>query len=386
MTDRATVVSQRRGSGGEYAERTTTSLAWPAAVGSGVGAVRPGPDLRTWRVGALDRLLNRAASPREGLAERIEALARSCLGLDELYQFEMPAAEEPAQLGAAILPVDVPSAPPPEGSVVGQVAALIARQCAVVGDGLLPALSAAGIVVVDTDGLERSDRSFLQAEFDRWIFPTLTPLAVDHGHPFPTISNLSLNLVARVRRPSTGDTRLARVKVPPLLPRFLPLIDGVRVVPMEAVIAAHLGALFSGMTIVDHHAFRVTRSAAGPARPAGGAPPGSRRPGFPGPAVRLEVAAGMPDDLLEAVAAGTGVPSAGVFRLGCLLQPGDLNGLVPRGPAGPGSPHTAPPRVAPRGGAALSIVPPPVTSPPLPARWSTGRGRWWRWRPAARGR
>ena len=102
----------------------------------------------------------------------------------------------------------------------------------------------------------------LEEVFEERIFPVLTPLAVDPAHPFPYISNLSLNLAvagARPRRPATSG--FARVKVPPLLPRFVALPDGERFVPLEQVIAAHLDALFPGMEVLAHHPFRVTRDA-----------------------------------------------------------------------------------------------------------------------------
>ena len=95
--------------------------------------------------------------------------------------------------------------------------------------------------------------------FEAQIFPVLTPLAVDPSHPFPYISNLSLNLAVQVRDPKTGDERFARVKVPPVLPRFLPLADETRFVPIEQVIAAHIDRLFPGMDILTNHPFRVTR-------------------------------------------------------------------------------------------------------------------------------
>ncbi len=89
----------------------------------------------------------------------------------------------------------------------------------------------------------------------------LTPLAVDPAHPFPYISNLSLNLAVAVRNPASGEQRFARVKVPPLLPRFVALPGRTRFVPLEQVIAAHLDALFPGMEVLAHHPFRVTRDA-----------------------------------------------------------------------------------------------------------------------------
>src|SRR5689334_21121073 len=91
------------------------------------------------------------------------------------------------------------------------------------------------------------------------VFPVLTPLAVDPSHPFPYISGLSLNLAVVVRNPDTGGEHFARVKVPPLLPRFVQVAEG-RFVPLEDVIATHLGQLFPGMEVLEHHTFRVTRN------------------------------------------------------------------------------------------------------------------------------
>ncbi len=89
----------------------------------------------------------------------------------------------------------------------------------------------------------------------------LTPLAVDPAHPFPYISNLSLNLAVTVHDPSTREERFARVKIPPLLPRFIALPDGTRFVLLEQVVAAQLDTLFPGMEVIVHSPFRVTRDA-----------------------------------------------------------------------------------------------------------------------------
>src|SRR4029450_7570658 len=93
-------------------------------------------------------------------------------------------------------------------------------------------------------------------------FPVLTPLAVDPAHPFPYISNLSLNLAVVVRAPGELTKRLARVEGPSLLPRFVVLPDGERFVPVEQLLARDLPALFPGMEIVEHSPFHVTRNAA----------------------------------------------------------------------------------------------------------------------------
>ena len=101
----------------------------------------------------------------------------------------------------------------------------------------------------------------LAGVFEQQIFPVLTPLSVDTAHPFPHISNLSLNLAVVVHDGNGGAPRFARLKVPQLLPRFLMLPDGERFIPVEQVIAAHLSALFPGSEVVAHHPFRVTLDA-----------------------------------------------------------------------------------------------------------------------------
>ena len=126
---------------------------------------------------------------------------------------------------------------------------------------IVPGLAAAGVRLSDWSSLDDEDREYLVDVFQRQIFPVLTPLSVDPGHPFPYISNLSLNLIVRVGDPVTGEERVARVKVPPLLPRFVVMPDGERFVALEQIIAAHLATLFPDMVIGEHYAFRVTRNA-----------------------------------------------------------------------------------------------------------------------------
>ena len=119
---------------------------------------------------------------------------------------------------------------------------LVGRAAAVFAKEIAPALDDDGIRFADWDDLSDDDRAHLDDLFAESIFPVLTPLAVDPAHPFPYISNLSLNLAVTVRDPSSGDERFARVKVPPLLPRFVPLPDGERFVLLEQLIAAKLDA------------------------------------------------------------------------------------------------------------------------------------------------
>lgn len=124
---------------------------------------------------------------------------------------------------------------------------------------VLPALVKEGIEILRWDELHPDEKQAMSKLFAERVFPVLTPLAVDPAHPFPYISGLSLNLAVVVRNPSTGGEHFARVKVPPLLPRFT-MVSETRFVPLEDVIAAHLEQLFPGMEVLQHHTFRVTRN------------------------------------------------------------------------------------------------------------------------------
>ncbi len=127
--------------------------------------------------------------------------------------------------------------------------------------GLTVELADADIEILNWDDLDDEDRKFLSGEFDDRIYPVLTPLAVDLGHPFPYISNLSLSLGVLMIDPADGHQRFARLKVPATFGRFVRLPDEHRFVPIEQVVAAHLPTLFPGMEITETVAFRVTRNA-----------------------------------------------------------------------------------------------------------------------------
>jgi len=205
----------------------------------------------------------------------------------------------------------------------------VARQAAIFTQELAPALDENGVGFCDWDALSDADRAYLDEVFDERVFPVLTPLAVDPAHPFPYISNLSLNLAVLVRDPASGEERFARVKVPPLLPRFLTLRDNERFVPLEQVIAAHLDILFPGMEIVEHHPFRVTRDAdfelSDDAEDLLEAMELilRRRTRF-GQVVRLEVDGKMSNEVLELLCRELGLTDPDVYVVDAPL---DLNGL-----------------------------------------------------------
>jgi polyphosphate kinase len=207
------------------------------------------------------RVLALAEDPTRPLLERVKFVAIYTQNLDEFFQIRVSGLEEQVDAGVA---ATTPDGMSPQDQLVAireRVVALQERAEALVQGELLPALEKERVRVVHWAQLGEDDKEFLGRRFRERIFPVLTPLSVDPSHPFPYISNLSLNLAAAIRDPITGERRFARVKIPPLLPRFTDLPDGERFVPLEEVIAAHLDQLFPGMDIVEVHVFRVTRDA-----------------------------------------------------------------------------------------------------------------------------
>ena len=195
------------------------------------------------------------------LLERAKFLAIFAQNLDEFFQVRVAGLKDQVAGAVTKLTPDGRTAGQQLGEIRERVSKLLARQQQVFLDEIVPALADAGIRFSAWEELDDDDLQYLGAQFDERIFPVLTPLAVDPGHPFPYISDLSLNLAVVVHDPDSGLRRFARVKVPPLLPRFVVMPDGERFVPLEQVIAAHLHHLFPGMEVVEHHPFRVTRNA-----------------------------------------------------------------------------------------------------------------------------
>ncbi|MGH9279991.1 MAG: RNA degradosome polyphosphate kinase [Acidimicrobiales bacterium] len=209
----------------------------------------------------VTRVLALADDDSQPVLERAKFLAIFSEHLDEFFQVRVAALK--GQVAAGVTPAS------PDGMTAAEqlreirrrVEDLVKRQSAIFTGDVVSELASVDIVLSDWDLLDDDDREFLVKVFEERIYPVLTPLAVDPGHPFPYISNLSLNLAVHVVDPSTGERRFARLKVPPLLPRFVVMPDGERFVALELVIAAHLDRLFPGMEIERHDTFRVTRNA-----------------------------------------------------------------------------------------------------------------------------
>ncbi|HLZ36758.1 MAG TPA: polyphosphate kinase 1, partial [Mycobacteriales bacterium] len=205
------------------------------------------------------RVLELAQDPELPLLERARFLAIFATNLDEFFMVRVAglkrriATRVAVRAASGLLPREVLS------RVAQTTRTLTAEHAACFRDEVLPALAKEGIEIVRWDELSGEEQGQLHALFREQIFPVLTPLAVDPAHPFPYISGLSLNLAVVVSNPVTGDRHFARVKVPPVLPRFLNTAES-RYVPLEDLIAAHLDQLFPGMVVLEQHTFRVTRN------------------------------------------------------------------------------------------------------------------------------
>ncbi|MGH8911774.1 MAG: RNA degradosome polyphosphate kinase, partial [Acidimicrobiia bacterium] len=263
------------------------------------------------------------------LLGRIKFLAIWATNLDEFFQVRVAGLKE--QVAQRV------TTTPPDGLTPTQqldaIREVVSGQYGEVSKCFLtdvaPALAAAGVVFSDYDTLDEEDRTFLDDQFRERVYPVVTPLAVDPAHPFPYISNLSLNLAIFVRNPETGLSRFARLQGPPILPRFVVLPDGERFVPLEQVIASQLESLFTGMEVLGHHVFRVTPNAdidieeeeGGDLLQSIETELTRRRFGH---VVRLEVAPDMPDEVLGLLMREMGADEADVYRI---EGPIDLAGL-----------------------------------------------------------
>lgn len=207
------------------------------------------------------RVLNLTTDEGIPLLERLRFCVIAADNLDEFFQVRVASLKARIADGRMEPSSDGLSPPRQLAAIRSPVEDLLRRLEHTLQTDLLPALAAEGIRLVDWVDLDRDDRKFLEGEFADRIYPILTPLAVDPGHPFPYISNLSTSLGVRLSDPEGGRRCFARIKVPFSYGRVLGLPDGERFIPIEQIIAAHLDALFPGMEVHEHACFRVTRNA-----------------------------------------------------------------------------------------------------------------------------
>ncbi|HEV2262509.1 MAG TPA: polyphosphate kinase 1 [Candidatus Rubrimentiphilum sp.] len=289
-----------------------------------------------------DRVLEEALDETTPLLERLRFVSIFGTNLDEFFMIRVAAIKQ--QIAAEIHRRSDDGRTPTEhlSAISERLRVSLARQMRLLEETLLPAITTQGIKLVRVADLDDERRAPLDRIFDERVFPVLTPLAVDAGHPFPYISNLSLSLAVELEEVTADGVQLhfARVKIPQTLARFVP-VEGPEgeqsFVLLEDLIANHLGSLFPGMMVRDSYLFRVTRDAdldlqedeADDLLAAIESELQRRR--F-GEAVRLEIERGMPeymrDLLLEALDLGAidCYEIAGLMGLSDLLTLANLRG------------------------------------------------------------
>ncbi len=205
------------------------------------------------------RVLHEALDLRVPLLERVKFLSIFSANLDEFYMVRIAGLRRQVAAGVVHTAADGLSPREALDAIYAEVTRLttLQRQCL---DELLTELEPEGVRLLRVKDLTSGEWGQIDEYFESQIFPVLTPLAVDPGHPFPYISNLSLSLAVEIRDPDGGANHFARVKVPRSLSRWVPVSGRPNhFVPLEQVIGANLGALFPGMEVVAWYAFRITR-------------------------------------------------------------------------------------------------------------------------------
>jgi polyphosphate kinase len=224
-------------------------------------------------LGFNERVLAQAKDPRHPLLDRVRFVSISETNLDEFFMIRVAGLQQQV---AAELPNPVPDGMTPEEQltrVYEHTKRFFEDQREVLRKDLLPALKKEGIDLVSHDELSASEQRELRGQFAKDILPILTPLAVDPAHPFPHISNLSLNLLVVIR--DAGREVMARIKVPATIERFMKVPpterpeetpapgvhEQIKLVRVEEVMAANLDELFPGKEILSSYVFQVTRNA-----------------------------------------------------------------------------------------------------------------------------
>ena len=290
------------------------------------------------------RVLAQALSEHTPLLEQAKFSAIFSNNLDEFFMVRVASLKSQVEAGVQNLSDDGLTPSQQLGKVREALAPLLSQQQAHYRHYLKHQLAEAGVHLIDYARLNPKQQSWINTYFQNAIFPVLTPLAVDPAHPFPFISNLSLNIAALICDPESGQQQFARVKVPQKnLPRFVQLpvelsehqpTPVYTAVPLEQVVAFNLQLLFPGMTVEGHYFFRVTRDADLELRDLEAddlmeaLQQGLRKRRMGGEVVRLEVADEMPQEVVDLLLEGTGVDPADLYRINGPLGLDDLMSLM----------------------------------------------------------
>ena len=290
------------------------------------------------------RVLAQALDPRTPLLEQAKFSAIFSNNLDEFFMVRVASLKSQLEAGVTVLSDDGLTPLQQLVAIQEKLRPLLEQQQVHYRQHLKGQLAEQGVHLVDYERLNKKQKEWADAYFKTAIFPVLTPLAVDPAHPFPFMSNLSLNVAAIIHDPETGQQQFARVKVPQkILPRFVEIPTDLSsaqptpvftAVPLEQVVAFNLQLLFPGMTIEGHYFFRVTRDADLELRDLEAddlmeaLQEGLRKRRRGGEVVRLEVANEMPDLVVEQLMDGTDVEPEDLYRINGPLGLDDLMSLL----------------------------------------------------------
>ena len=312
------------------------------------GPLRVAPELYINRelswIAFNERVLAQALNEHTPLLEQAKFSAIFSNNLDEFFMVRVASLKSQQEAGVATLSDDGLTALEQLEAIQARLRPLLELQQQHYRHSLKNQLAEHGVLLLDYANLSTRQRAWVDDTFRTAIFPVLTPLAVDPSHPFPFISNLSLNVAVLVRDPETGQQQFARVKVPQkILPRFVELpasLSGKRpkpvytAVPLEQVVAFNLALLFPGMEVEGHYFFRITRDADLELRDLEAddlmeaIEEGLRKRRRGGEVVRLEVTDEMPDAVVQLLMEGMAVEPEDVYRINGPLGLDDLMGLL----------------------------------------------------------
>ncbi|RZM82417.1 polyphosphate kinase 1 [Leptolyngbya iicbica] len=284
-----------------------------------------------------DRVLHEAIDPRTPFLERVKFIAIYSSNLDEFFMVRVSGLMEQVSAGVKTKTADGLGPAAVMDAIRAHLRPQLQKQHHFFQQELRPQLQAHNVYLLDYSEFNSAQQAYLKEYFERQIFPVLTPLSVDPAHPFPRLSNLSLNLAVAVTNPETKIQKFARVKVPNNLPRFIglppELVDEETVwagTTLEEIIAHHLTYLFPGMEISGHYLFRITRDADFPVREdesddllvAMEEEISKRR--LEGFVCRLEIESAMPTDLREGLMQELQVAEEDIYELDGVLDLKDL--------------------------------------------------------------
>ncbi|XGV95018.1 MAG: polyphosphate kinase 1 [Leptolyngbya sp. BL-A-14] len=292
-----------------------------------------------------NRVLHEAFDPRTPLLERLKFMAIFSSNLDEYFMVRVAALKEQVSAQVTRRSADGRTAQEQLNLISERLRPMVTKQHRHFEQALRPQLATKGVYLLDYIALNQEQRTYLQTYFEEQIFPVLTPLAIDPGHPFPYISNLSLNLAVVIKDPAKDEELFARVKIPKILPRFLLLPEHLRrqqkdvaaiwtAVPLEQVIAHNLESLFPGMNIQEYYPFRITRD--GDLEVAEDEADDLllaieqelRKRRFGGSIVRLEVHASMPEQVRDTLRQEMDLAESDLYEVEGLLCLSDLFALT----------------------------------------------------------